>query len=330
LTGKAYKKKDGPPAFTKIFGNALVEIVKGNKKVVGITGAMPDGTGMDILESEVPGNYFDVGIAEEHAVTFAAGLATQNIIPVVAIYSSFLQRGFDQIIHDVALQHLHVVFVLDRAGLVGADGPTHHGAFDLTYLRLIPGMVIMAPKDESELRDMLFTATEYKDGPIALRYPRGSALGVPLKKGFDVIEIGKSEKLREGDDVALLAVGSMVDYSNKAADKLKEQGISCEIINMRFVKPLDTEMLDEIAKRHSKIVTLEESTLLGGFGSAVLEYFSEKNYKNDILRIGLPDHFIDHGTQAELHKQIEIDPEAIASKVKVFCESKSIGHEVTL
>ena len=330
LTGKAYKKAGGPPAFTKVFGKALVEIVKNNKKVVGITGAMPDGTGLDILEQEVPENYFDVGIAEEHAVTFAAGLATQKIVPVVAVYSSFLQRGFDQIIHDVALQHLHVVFVLDRAGLVGADGPTHHGAFDLTYLRLIPGMVIMAPKDESELRDMLYTAVEYKDGPIALRYPRGSALGVPLKEGFDVIEIGKSEKLKDGEDVALLAVGSMVDYSIKAADKLKEQGISCELINMRFVKPMDTEMLDEVAKRHSKIVTLEESTLLGGFGSGVLEYFSEKNYKNDIMRIGLPDRFIDHGTQAELHKQIEIDPEAIASKVKVFCESKNIGHEVTL
>ena len=330
LTGKAYKKAGGPPAFTKVFGNALVEIVKSNKKVVGITGAMPDGTGLDILEQEVPENYFDVGIAEEHAVTFAAGLATQNIIPVVAIYSSFLQRGFDQIIHDVALQHLHVVFVLDRAGLVGADGPTHHGAFDLTYLRLIPEMVIMAPKDESELRDMLYTAVEYKNGPIALRYPRGSALGVQLKEGFELIEIGKSEKLKDGDDVALLAVGSMVEYSIKTADKLKEQGISCEIINMRFIKPMDTEMLDLIAKKHSKIVTLEESTLLGGFGSGVLEYFSEKNYKNDVMRIGLPDRFIDHGTQTELHKQIEIDPEAIASKVKIFCESKSIGHEVTL
>jgi len=329
LTGKAYKKGGRPPAFTKVFGNALVEIVKSNKKVVGITGAMPDGTGLDILENAIPENYFDVGIAEEHAVTFAAGLATQNIIPVVAIYSSFLQRGFDQIIHDVALQHLHVVFVLDRAGLVGADGPTHHGAFDLTYLRLIPGMVVMAPKDESELRDMLYTAVEYKNGPIALRYPRGSSLGVPLKEGFDVIEIGKSEKLRDGDDVVLLAIGSMVNYSNIAADILKEQGISCEVINMRFVKPLDTKILDAIVKKHSKIVTMEENTLLGGFGSGVLEYFAEQNYKNDVMRIGLPDRFIDHGTQAELHKQIEIDPEAIASKVKIFCESKSIGHEVT-
>ena len=330
LTGKAYKKAGGPPSFTKIFGEALVEIAKNNDKIVGITAAMPDGTGLDLFQKEFPTKYFDVGIAEEHAVTFSAGLATQKIIPVVAIYSTFLQRGFDQIIHDVALQHLHVVFVLDRAGLVGADGPTHHGAFDLTYLRLIPGMVIMAPKDESELRNMLYTAIEYKEGPITLRYPRGSALGVPLKKGFDLIEIGKSERLRDGEDVALLAVGSMVDYAIQAADILKDQGIDSEIINMRFVKPLDYKLLDVIAEKHSKIVTLEENTLMGGFGSGVLEYFAEKSYKNDVLRIGLPDHFIEHGTQGELHKHLEIDPESISLKVKVFCESKSIGHEVAL
>jgi 1-deoxy-D-xylulose-5-phosphate synthase len=330
LTGKAYKKAGGSPSFTKIFGDALVEIAKNNNKIVAVTAAMPDGTGLDIFQKEFPAKYFDVGIAEEHAVTFSAGLSTQNIIPVVAIYSTFLQRGFDQIIHDVALQHLHVVFVLDRAGLVGADGPTHHGAFDLTYLRLIPGMVIMAPKDESELRDMLYTAIEYKGGPITLRYPRGSALGVPLKKGFDLIEIGKSERLRDGEDVVLLAVGSMVDYAIQAADTLKDKGISCEIINMRFVKPLDCELLDAIAKKHSKIVTLEENTLMGGFGSGVLEYLAEKGYKNDILRIGLPDRFIDHGTQGELHKQLEIDPESISAKIKVFCESKSIGHEVAI
>ena len=330
VTGKAYKKAGAAPAFTKIFGNALVEIVKQNKNVVGITGAMPGGTGMDILQKEVPENYFDVGIAEEHAVTFAAGLATQKVIPVVAIYSTFLQRAFDHIIHDVALQHLHVVFVLDRAGLVGADGPTHHGAFDLTYLRLIPGIVIMAPKDESELRDMLFTAVEHKSGPVAIRYPRGSALGVPLKEKFDLIEIGKSEIIKEGEDVALLAIGSMVDYSIKGAELLAGQGINCEVVNMRFAKPLDTERLDEVSKKFTKIVTLEESTMVGGFGSGVLEYFSEKKYKNDVLRIGLPDHFVDHGTQAELHKLLGIDPEGIAGKVKVFCEFPNVNQEVTL
>jgi 1-deoxy-D-xylulose-5-phosphate synthase len=291
---------------------------------------MPDGTGLDILQKSFPGNYIDVGIAEEHAITFAAGLATQGVIPVVAIYSTFLQRGFDQIIHDVGIQKLHVVFVLDRAGLVGADGPTHHGTFDLTYLRLVPGMVIMAPKDESELRDMLYTAINYKEGPIALRYPRGSALGVKLKEGFDEIEIGKSECLQHGNDVALLAVGSMVDYSLKAAGLLLKEGIHPEIINIRFIKPLDTKILDDISTRHSKIVTLEESSLVGGFGSGVLEYFNEKNYKNDILRIGLPDIFINHGSQSELHHQLEIDPEGIAKKVKAFCKNQSIKQKVAV
>ena len=330
LTGKAHKSKSSAPSYTKIFGEALVDIVKNNPDVVGITGAMPDGTGLDILKEHFPKNYFDVGIAEEHAVTFAAGLATQGIIPVVAIYSTFLQRAFDQIIHDVSLQSLHVVFVLDRAGLVGADGPTHHGAFDLTYLRLVPGMVIMAPKDESELRDMVYTAVKYKNGPIALRYPRGSALGVPLKDGFDFIEIGKSERLKKGDDVAVLAVGSMVEYALKASEKLEAEGIHCEIINMRFIKPLDHELLDEIVKRHKKIVTLEESTLVGGFGSSVVEYFTDQNYKNDVLRIGLPDHFIDHGTQKELHHILEIDPEGIAKKIKIFSGKKTINHDIAV
>ncbi len=330
LTGKALKKSGGNPSYTFIFGKALVEIVKENPNVVGITGAMPDGTGLDILQKEFPKNCFDVGIAEEHAVTFAAGLATQNIIPVVAIYSTFLQRAFDQMIHDVAIQKLHVVFALDRAGLVGADGPTHHGAFDLTYLRMIPGIVLMAPKDESELRDMLYTAVKYKAGPIALRYPRGAGLGVKLKEGFDLIEIGKSEMIREGKDAALLAVGSMVNYSMKAADILEGEGLSCEVINMRFIKPLDYEMLDEAAKKFSKIITLEENALVGGFGSGVLEYFSEKNYKTDVLRIGLPDHFIEHGTQPELHQILGIDPSGIAHKTKLFCENRTAIHEVTV
>ncbi len=330
LTGEALKKDSGKASYTKIFGEALVDIVKDNPKVIGITGAMPDGTGLDILQKHFPKNYFDVGIAEEHGVTFAAGLATQGIIPVVAIYSTFLQRGFDQIIHDIALQKLHVVFALDRAGLVGSDGPTHHGVFDLSYLRLIPGMVVMAPKDEAELRDMLFTAVEYKNGPIAIRYPRGSALGVKIAEGFRLIEIGKAEKLIEGEDVALLAIGSMVDYSLKAEKKLKEQGISCEVINMRFAKPLDTEMLDTIASKFHKIITLEENNLPGGFGSAIAEYFINKNYKNDISMIGLPDQFVEHGTQEELHHLLGIDPEGIAASVKEFIDQKNIKHKVSL
>lgn len=330
LTGLAFKKSGSLPSYTKIFGETLVEVIKQNEKVVGITAAMPDGTGLDIVQKACPQNYFDVGIAEEHAITFAAGMAAQGIIPVVAIYSTFLQRGFDQIIHDVALQKLHVVFILDRAGLVGADGPTHHGAFDLTYLRLIPGIVVMAPKDESELRDMLFTAVEYRKGPIALRYPRGNALGVPVSPGLSKLQIGQSETLISGDHIALLAVGSMVHYSLLAAEKMKSEGINAEVVNMRFIKPLDNKKLDEIAARFNKIVTLEENSLIGGFGSGILEYFASSGYKNDILRIGLPDAFIDHGTQEELHQSLGIDPEGIVNAVREFLLNKNIKNEVIL
>ena len=322
LTGKAHKKEGAPPAYTKIFGNALVEIIEKNPKVVGITAAMADGTGLDILKEKIPQNFYDVGIAEQHAVTFSAGLATQGIVPVVAVYSTFLQRAFDQIIHDVALQKLHVVFILDRAGLVGADGPTHHGTFDLAYLRLVPGMVIMAPKDEAELRNMVFTAVEHCEGPVAVRYPRGAALGVKLEDGFSKIEIGKGERLLEGEDVCILAVGSMVNYAEKASLILKENGINCELTNMRFIKPLDTKLLDDIASRHDKIVTIEENNLPGGFGSAVVEYCNDRNFKNDILRLGIPDKFIDHGTQIQLHKQIEIEPEGIADRIASFYKNK--------
>ncbi len=322
VTGEAIKKEGAAPSYTSIFGEALLEIAKQNPKVIGITAAMSDGTGLDILKNGLPDRFFDVGIAEEHAVTFAAGLATQGIIPVVAIYSTFMQRAFDQIIHDVALQKLHVVFVLDRAGLVGADGPTHHGTFDLTYLRLIPHMVIMAPKDEAELRNMLFTAVNYKGGPVAVRYPRGSALGVKLQDGFSEIPIGKAECLIEGKDVAILAVGNMVEYAQKASEKLLNDGIKCEVVNMRFIKPLDENMLDQIANRFNKILTLEENTIVGGFGSGVMEYLSGKKYKGDILRLGLPDHFIDHGTQKELHKILGIDSDGLTEKIKIFLNKK--------
>ena len=329
LTGQAHKKSGEPVSYTKIFGNSLVELIEKNPKVVGITAAMPDGTGLDILKAKIPQNYYDVGIAEEHAVTFAAGMATQGIIPVVAIYSTFLQRAFDQIIHDVALQKLHVVFILDRAGLVGADGPTHHGTFDLAYLRIIPGMVVMAPKDEAELRNMVYTAVNHCEGPVAVRYPRGSALGVKIEPGFTKIEIGKAETISHGEDVAILAVGSMVDYAEKASALLSENGIKCELTNMRFIKPLDSKLLDHISTKFDKIVTIEENSLTGGFGSAILEYFNDKNYKNEILRIGIPDKFIDHGTQSELHKQIEIDPAGIVSKITAFLKSERMAEKVS-
>lgn len=326
-TGQAIKKAGAAESYTAIFGKALVEIAKQDEKVVGITAAMPDGTGMDYMQKNIPERYFDVGIAEEHAITFAAGMATQGVIPVVAIYSTFMQRAIDQIIHDVALQKLHVVFVLDRAGLVGADGPTHHGSFDLSYLRYIPGIVLMAPKDEAELRDMLYTAIKYEKGPVVIRYPRGSAIGVKLNENFTTIDVGKSEIIRSGNSVALLAVGNMVEYSKTASKILEKDGIDCEIINMRFIKPLDLKRLDEVASRFEKIVTLEENSIIGGFGSAVVEYFADKNYKNDIIRIGLPDNFVDHGTQEELHRILGIDPKGIAEKVKVFMQN-SINNGV--
>ena len=320
VTGVAYKKEGAPPAYTTIFGETLVELVKENPKIVGITAAMPDGTGLNILQKNCPDNYFDVGIAEEHGVTFAAGLATQGVTPVVAIYSTFLQRAIDQIIHDIALQKLHVIFVLDRAGLVGADGPTHHGTLDLTYLRMIPHLVLMAPKDENELKNMLYTSTKLSGGPVAIRYPRGNALGVPLSDGFVEYEVGKAEVMEEGSDVAILAVGSMVDYAVKALPKLAASGISAKLVNMRFIKPFDEALLDELSVTHKKIVTLEENTIVGGFGSSIAEYFIDKGYKNDILRIGLPDKFIDHGTQAELHQLLEIDPEGIVKRITDFIE----------
>jgi len=317
VTGKMYKSdKPQPPSYTKVFGETVVQLAKQNKRIVGITAAMPEGTGLNILQREIPERFFDVGIAEQHAVTFAAGLATQGYIPICAIYSTFLQRAFDQIIHDVALQHLHVVFAIDRAGLVGADGPTHHGAFDLSYLRLIPGMVIMAPKDESELRDMLYTATIYNKGPVAIRYPRGSGVGVPLKDDFDYIEIGKAEILKEGKDLAILAIGNMVYPSLKASEKLAEYGIDAMVVNMRFVKPLDENLLDQIFQRFDKVVTVEENTIRGGFGSAVVEYAVSKGVKNvEFLIHGLPDEFIEHGTQPELWRMLKLDADGIAQKI---------------
>lgn len=331
ITGKAHKKPGESPAYTKIFGQALSQIMDENPNVVGITAAMPDGTGMNIIQENHPDRYYDVGIAEEHAVTFAAGMATEGVIPVVSIYSTFMQRAIDQIIHDVALQNLHVVFVLDRAGLVGADGPTHHGAFDLSYLRYIPGITVMAPKDEAELRDMVYTAANTKQGgPIVIRYPRGSALGVELSEAFDYLPIGKSEVIKEGNDIAFLAVGKMVEYASQAVVILKEEDdIDVELVNMRFIKPLDENRLDNIAKRFDKIVTLEENALIGGFGSGILEYFSEKNYKNDILRIGLPDRFIDHGTQAELHNMLDIDAAGIVKRTRIFLQGQKVTEEVS-
>lgn len=335
VTGVAPKKSEGPPAYTKVFGQTLVELARENQRIVGITAAMPDGTGLDLVQKALPDQVYDVGIAEQHGVTFAAGLATQGCIPVVAIYSTFLQRAFDQIIHDVALQHLHVVFVLDRGGLVGADGPTHHGVFDLSYLRMIPGMVVMSPKDESELRDMVFTAVQHSDSPIAIRYPRGNGTGVPLKPDFDLIPIGKSETLRSGHSVAILALGHLVQNALKAAESLEQEGVTCEVVNMRFVKPLDTNLLDSIAKRFHAVITLEDNVVTGGFGGAVAEYYAASGVTNTRLRIhGIPDRFVDHGTPNELLTEVKLDAKGIAEVIREFLrtssEQKHLPFEVVL
>ncbi len=330
ITGKSLSKPPAvapPPTYQKVFGEAMVEICSTNKKVVGITAAMPDGTGLDILQKHFPDKVYDVGIAEGHGVTFAAGLATQGIVPVVAIYSSFLQRAYDHIVHDCAIQHLHVVFALDRSGLVGADGPTHHGVLDLGYLRTIQGMVVMAPKDEQELRDMLYTAVySYTAGPIAIRYPRGNGVGIPMRP-MQPVEIGKSETLRSGTDVAIVAIGKMVSHAMKAAELLEAEGIKAEVINARFVKPLDTAMIDDVARRIGRIITVEDGQIEAGFGSAVAEHLAQGHDHACDLRIhGIPDVFVEHGTQEELHADLQLDAAGIAAVTKDFLSDSVMRH----
>jgi 1-deoxy-D-xylulose-5-phosphate synthase len=330
VTGQSPKKADGAPAYTKVAGSAIVELASKEPKIVGITAAMPDGTGLDQLQQAMPERFFDVGIAEQHAVTFAAGLATQGYIPITAIYSTFLQRAFDQIVHDVATQHLHVVFCLDRAGIVGADGPTHHGVLDIAYLRCIPGMIVMAPKDENELRDMLATAVAHRGGPIAIRYPRGTGTGAPIKAGFDLLPIGKAESVRTGRDVAILALGNMVVPSLKAAELLLKDGIDAEVVNMRFAQPVDEAMLAALAKRFSYFLTVEDHVVNGGFGSAVLEALVRNDIRDAHVKIhGIPGEFIEHGTPAELHAMLKLDAPGIASVAKNFFRNQSNPASVT-
>lgn len=319
ITGKSTEKKSvvtPPPNYQDVFGGAVNEILANDKKVVAITAAMPEGTGLNIPQKDFPERVIDVGIAEGHAVTFAAGLATQGIIPIVAIYSTFLQRAYDHIIHDVALQNQHVVFALDRSGLVGADGATHHGVMDLAYLRSIPNMVLMAPKDEQELRDMLWSAIyDYKEYVVAIRFPRGAGLGAPLTK-MNSIELGKSETIKSGKHIAVLALGKMLEYAIEAVDILGKEGISVELVNARFVKPLDTVMLDSICAKFENIITIEDGQKQGGFGSAVAEYFIDKQLKNNLIVMGIEDEYVTHGTQAELHRLLELDAEGIVKKVR--------------
>jgi 1-deoxy-D-xylulose-5-phosphate synthase len=312
LTGKAKKERGAIPTYTDVFARTLIRLANENPKVVGITAAMGSGTGIDKLSREIPGRSYDVGIAEQHAVTFAAGLATEGWIPVVAIYSTFLQRGYDQILHDVCIQNLHVVFALDRGGLVGADGPTHHGVFDFAYLRSIPNMAVMAPKDENELQHMLKTAIEH-DGPIAFRYPRGEGWGVEMENEIRRFEIGKGELLREGKDVVILGIGNTVIPALKAAQDVSQLGIDAAVVNARFVKPLDRELLLGLLTQVPRAITVEDHVVQGGFGSAVLELLAEEGITEvKVKRLGVTDRFIPHGTQEELRKICGIDKDAVA------------------
>ena len=307
-----------PPQYTQVFGEALVDEARRDDRVVGITAAMNSGTGLNVLQKELPDRYYDVGIAEQHAVLFAAGLALAGAKPVAAIYSTFLQRGFDQIVHDVCLQQLNVVFAMDRAGLVGDDGPTHHGAFDISYLRCLPHMTLMAPRDEAMLVHMLRTALLYDGGPVALRYPRGEAEGTPLPRRPQPIEIGRGELLREGERIALLGYGYGASVALGAAELLGAQhGVDPTVADGRFAKPLDTELVEQLAADHDVLVTVEENVLAGGFGSAVLEHLADADMLGGVrvLRFGLPDRYVTHGKPALLREEVGLTPAAVAERV---------------
>ncbi len=316
-TGKAIpSSKPKPPSYSKVFGETLTRIAENNPKVVGITAAMATGTGLDILQKKLPEQYIDVGIAEQHAVTLAAGMACEGMRPVATIYSTFLQRGYDQIVHDVCIQNLPVFFCMDRSGVVGADGPTHQGLYDIAYLRCLPNMVLMSPKDEGELQRMIVTGIEYTDGPIAMRYPRGNGYGVPLmEEGWEALPIGKAEILRNGDDLLILGYGSMVYPAMQAAEILSEHGIEATVINARFAKPLDTELILPLAQRIGRVVTLEEGCLPGGFGSAVAESLMDNNILVPLTRLGVPDILVDHAKAEESLTDLGLTGAQIADRL---------------
>jgi 1-deoxy-D-xylulose-5-phosphate synthase len=311
-TGICRKKTTNVPSYTDVFGQTMVELAKTNNKIIAVTAAMPEGTGLVPFSKAYPDRFFDVGIAEQHGVTFAAGMATEGFRPVVTVYSTFLQRAYDQIIHDVCIEKLPVVFALDRGGIVGEDGPTHHGLFDISFLRTIPNMVVMAPKDENELRHMLATAMAH-DGPISLRYPRGRGTGAELDDALTIIPIGKGEILNHGDDLLIIAVGSAVSEAICASALLAENhGVSAAVVNARFIKPLDAELIIALAQKIQKIITVEENTVQGGFGSAVLELLSDSEINGVIVkRLGIKDHFVEHGPQDTLRCKYRMDASAI-------------------
>ena len=313
ITGEIQKKispKPQPPKYQQVFGHTMVELAKENEKIMGITPAMPSGSSLNIMMNEMPDRAFDVGIAEQHAVTFSAGLATQGLIPFCNIYSTFMQRAYDQVIHDVCIQNLKVIFCMDRAGFAGADGPTHHGAYDIAFMRCIPNLVVSAPMNEIELRNLMYSATQH-EGPYSIRYPRGQGVITDWKVPFSQIEPGTGRKLQDGEDLAFLTIGHIGNYATEAIERLNEKGIHAAHYDMRFVKPLDEKLLHEIFSSFEHVITVEDGCLQGGFGSAILEFMADHSYSSKVLRLGIPDSIIEHGEQIELHRECGFDPEGL-------------------
>ncbi|MFN5981923.1 MAG: 1-deoxy-D-xylulose-5-phosphate synthase [Fluviicola sp.] len=304
-----------PPKYQDVFGHTIVEIAEKNEKVMGVTPAMPSGCSLTFMMEAMPERAFDVGIAEQHAVTFSAGLATQGLVPFCNIYSSFMQRAYDQVLHDVALQNLPVVFCLDRGGLVGADGATHHGAYDISYMRSIPNMVVSAPMNEEELRNLMYTASEH-GAPFSIRYPRGNGVMLNWKTPLKKVEIGTGRKVTSGEDIALVTIGHPGNFAQKAIEELKQKGMSVAHYDMRFVKPIDETLLHEVFTKFDKIITVEDGCIMGGFGSAVIEFMADNGYSAKVVRLGIPDKYIHHGTVEELYHDSGFDAVSIAAKVK--------------
>jgi len=331
ITGEIKKTvydKPQPPKYQDVFGHTLVELAEQNEKIMGVTPAMPTGSSMNIMMKAMPNRAFDVGIAEQHAVTFSAGLATQGLVPFCNIYSTFMQRAYDQVIHDVALQNLHVVFCLDRAGLVGADGPTHHGAYDIAYMRCVPNLTVAAPMNEEELRNLMYTAQLENKGPFVIRYPRGNGVMPDWKRPFKEIPIGKGRKLVDGEEVAILTIGHIGNEAAKAIVELNTEGIYPAHYDLRFVKPLDEELLHEVFGKFNKIITVEDGALPGGFGSAILEFMSDHNYKAEVVRLGIPDEIIEHGEQEELWRLCGYDFSSIIKVCQKLCKGQPTSAQV--
>lgn len=325
-TGEIIKitpKNPEPPKFQDVFGHTIVELAEKNDKIVGVTPAMPSGCSLNIMMKAMPDRAFDVGIAEQHAVTFSAGMAAQGLVPFCNIYSSFMQRAYDQVIHDVALQKLQVVFCLDRGGVVGADGPTHHGAYDLAYFRCIPNMIVSAPLNEEELRNLMYTAQVENNGPFSIRYPRGNGSMIEWKTPFKKIKIGTGQRLKNGEDIAILSIGAIGEEAKKAIKELEKEGLSVAHYDMRFIKPIDELLLHEVFAKFNKVVTLEDGCIMGGLGSAVLEFMADNNYSATVKRLGIPDQFIEHGTQQELYNECFYDVAAIKETVKSLVQKQT-------